>query len=377
MITVHKRTARRLLFMAAAGAIGMGATIHAIPARADAPSQAAVFLGGTGTGMVPAGAAAPGQFITPWVSGPYKGLNMIYDGSPWATPQSSVAGLNAWIDSQRAQGYGPVTVVGLSKGAQVAQASMHASGAPQGVRFVLIGNPDRDQGLNTALGLRPKYGEVRSNVTDVYAQYDGFAEVPNLMNPLAVANAAMGMVFVHPYYGTGGEKDPLTRLDQGVTTVRDNLGPDGKPNGTTTTSVRIPTPYLPLTKPIRDTLRTFHLGTDGLDAFDAAIRPVIDAGYPKPAAAVPKADKSTDTSTDKNALTSAKPQVKAGAAGDTTPAKVETQKPIKRPSPKFGGPGNPVHDTIKTVQGALKQFAPKPKATQQKPAGGGTEDDAS
>jgi len=41
-------------------------------------------------------------------------------------------------------------------------------------------------------------------------------------------------------------------------------------------------------------------------------------------------------------------------------------QPVKRPN--LGGPGNPVHDTVKTVQGALrntaKTWAPKkPKVT--------------
>ena len=273
----------------AAMAAALGFAPAAVAAKTD-PQQAAVFLGGTGTGMIPDGPVAPAAFVTPFVSGPYKGINHVYDGSPVATPQQSVAALNALVASEQAQGQ-RVTVIGLSKGAQVSMAAMHAPNAPQGVDYVLIGNPDRDGGLNTALGFRPAYGEVRSNVTDVYAEYDGFAEVPSLLNPLAVANAAMGIVYVHPFYGQGGVTDPLTRLDQGVTTVKDNLDASGKPNGTTTTSVRIPTPYLPLTKPVRDFLGFIGQGTNGLDQFDAAIRPIIDAGYQKPAvgqAATPK-----------------------------------------------------------------------------------------
>ena len=67
----------------AAMAAALGFAPAAVAAKAD-PQQAAVFLGGTGTGMIPAGPVAPAQFITPWVSGPYKGLNMIYNGAPWA-----------------------------------------------------------------------------------------------------------------------------------------------------------------------------------------------------------------------------------------------------------------------------------------------------
>lgn len=309
-------------------AAALGFAPAAVAAKTD-PQQAAVFLGGTGTGMIPAGPVAPSQFITPWVTGPYKGLNMIYNGAPWATPQSSVAELNTWIDSQRAQGYGPVTVVGLSKGAQVAQASMHAPNAPVGVKYVLIGNPDRDGGLNTALGFRPAYGEVKSNVHDVYAEYDGFAEVPSLLNPLAVLNAGMGIVYVHPFYGQGGVTDPLTRLDQGVTTVKDNLDANGKPNGTTTTSTRIPTPYLPLTKPVRDFLGFIGQGTQGLDQFDAAIRPIIDAGYAKPVAGLAAAPKAPEAP--KPVVKEAPKAAPVSAVKNETPAKAD--KPAEAPKP--------------------------------------------
>jgi hypothetical protein len=307
-------------FPVALASAAMAASLAAAPvAQAE---TAAVFLGGTGTGYVPSGPTAPAQFVTPFVSGPYKGINHVYDGSPVATPQQSVAALNALVASEQAQGR-PVTVIGLSKGAQVAQASMHAPGAPTGVEYVLIGNPDRDGGANTALGLRPAYGEVKANVRDVYGEYDGFADVPDRPNPLALANAAMGIVYVHLAYGTKGANDPLTHIDQATTTVRDNLDANGKPNGTTTTEVRIPTKDLPLTRPIRDTLKTWHQGTDGLDKFDAAIRPVIDSGYSR------------------NDKPKATPE---------TPAKAPTVKPVKRPNPLAKLFGPPVKAT------------PKPKA---------------
>lgn len=49
---------------------------------------------------------------------------------------------------------------------------------------------------------------------------------------------------------------------------------------------------------------------------------------------------------------------KPEATSSTQSAKPSSTKP-KRPAPKASG--NPVHDTVKTVQGALKRFAPKPK----------------
>lgn len=53
----------------------------------------------------------------------------------------------------------------------------------------------------------------------------------------------------------------------------------------------------------------------------------------------------------------------AKTAGEATPTVKKPQ--VKKPAPKLGGPGNPVHDTIKTVRGMLdntrKTWTPKPK----------------
>ena len=326
-----------------AAALGLAPVAQA--AEKD-PKPTAVFLGGTGTGYVPTGPTPPAAFITPFVSGPYKGVNHVYDGLPTTTPQSQVPGLVAVIASEQAQG-NRVTVIGLSKGAQVAQASMFGPNAPApgSVDYVLIGNPDRDGGANTAMGWRPPQGEVRFNRNDVFGEYDGFAEAPDRPNPLALANAAMGIVYVHFAYGTGGANDPLTHLDKAEVTVKDNLGADGKPNGTTSTTTRIPTKDLPLTRPIRDTLKTWHLGTDGLDQFDAAVRPVIDSGYSRNDK--PKAPATTAPATEKNDSTTPAP-----VAAKTTP---KPQKKAQNPQKKAQNPlANLFRPPVKAT--------PKPKA---------------
>lgn len=264
------------LVSAATVAVGLSLTPSAL---ATAQTEA-VFIGGTGTGYVPAGAYPPASFIRPFVTGPYVGTNLLYDGSPLATPQSSVKALNALIAARQGRG-DTVVVVGLSKGAQVSTASMHTAdaAAPGSVTYVNIGNPDRDGGLNTALGFRPAYGEVRFNVTEIYGEYDGFADWPDRPNLLAMANAAAGIGYVHLPLGTGSADDALTRLDEGVTTVRDNLDANGQPNGTKTTEIRVPTKHLPLTRPIRDVER-FLTGHSVLtDEIDKGLRPIIDAGY--------------------------------------------------------------------------------------------------
>lgn len=71
-----------------------------------------------------------------------------------------------------------------------------------------------------------------------------------------------------------------------------------------------------------------------------------------------------------------KPEVKPSAAPTSTQStNTATSKP-KRPAPKASG--NPVHDTVKTVQGVLKQFAPKPapKAPKSQKAKGANAPDA-
>lgn len=246
-----------------------------------------LVLGGTGAGYVPPFTDATlDRYTAPVVSAPYVAKEHRYDGAPWVPPQASAAALNAAVAAAvaaRPAGAPPVVVVGLSKGGQVATAAAQRDDAPApaDVRYVTIGNPDGPTGFSTRAGWTPAPGEVRHNADNVFGEYDGFADWPDRFTfGLAEANALMGIGYVHLDYGTGSDTDPLRRLDEADVTVEDNVDADGVANGTTTTTRIVPTRHLPLTRPIRDTLRTFGQGTDGLDAFERhVLRPAVDAGY--------------------------------------------------------------------------------------------------
>lgn len=218
-----------------------------------------VYLGGTGTGYIP---ARPGvSMIAPVVRDTYTVDNIAYRGAPWDVPQHSTEQVVAVINSHEA----PV-VYGLSKGAQVARSTQRHE-LPEGTRFTLVGDPDRKGGLMDRLGMTPGY-ELRYDTTIIYGEYDGLADFPDRPNLLAVVNALAGIVTVHPFYGTGGANDPLTRLDEAIVSEEVN------PNGTVTTEKRIPTKELPIA-----TLLKPFIGAKNARDVDRTLRPIVDQGY--------------------------------------------------------------------------------------------------
>jgi hypothetical protein len=62
-------------------------------------------------------------------------------------------------------------------------------------RFLLIGDPENTYGVPWS----PKVPtDTGFDVTELWVQYDGWADWPDRPNPVAVANAIYGMLFVHP-----------------------------------------------------------------------------------------------------------------------------------------------------------------------------------
>lgn len=225
----------------------------------SAADTSVVYLGGTGTGYLP---SRPGvSMIAPVIDDDYTVDNIVYRGAPWDVPQHSTEQVVAVINSHEA----PV-VYGLSKGAQVARSAQRYE-LPEGTRFTLVGDPDRKGGLMDRLGMAPGY-ELRYDTTIIYGEYDGFADFPDRPNLLAVVNAFAGIVTVHPFYGTGGANDPLTRLDEAIVSEEVN------PNGTVTTEKRIPAKELPIT-----TLLKPFIGAKNARDVDRTLRPIVDQGY--------------------------------------------------------------------------------------------------
>lgn len=235
-----------------------------------------LFIAGTGGGSTKLSDASVERFTKPF--SPDMGSTVVqlpYASQPWERPQASADKAAEGIEGAQLQSpeYRPVVAVGLSKGSQVLDEVQRRELAPEGTQFVYIGDPNRKGGLQDRFGLHTPDAN-KYDTTVVFGEYDGYAEWPDRFTfGLAEANALMGIAYVHTQYGKGGANDPLTRLDEAEVSVEDN------PNGTTTTTKRIPTKDLPLTRPIRDTLKTFKLGTDGLDHFDREVRKVIDRGY--------------------------------------------------------------------------------------------------
>lgn len=139
-----------------------------------------------------------------------------------------------------------VVVFGYSQGATVASifksqlAAENGGLLPDGVSFVLIGNPNRPNGglferpaiLGTVPILDATFGQPTptdtapagdpANTTDIAFQYDGVADFPAVpWNLLAVANALAGFWYVHGTYLDPrvriGEDDPTGTLAYGYT----------------------------------------------------------------------------------------------------------------------------------------------------------------
>ena len=172
---------------------------------------------------------------------------------------------------------GPLVLSGASQGAMViqqAEAVLDADPAiPSDTTFIIIADPN--------LGLaRSLYGvhvpilnytpqplpDTRFNTVVVTDQYDGWADpITKPWNLLTVANALMGLVYVHPY---AQNSDLSAVQEEDITTATNSQG------GTVTTYF-VRTEQLPLTMPLRQ-LRVPAVIVDGIDN---ALRPIIDAGY--------------------------------------------------------------------------------------------------
>ena len=170
---------------------------------------------------------------------------------------------------------GPVTLFGHSEGGQVIYAALRRWAAdpstapdPSRVSWVSIGNPENPfGGVVGKLGLKatPRLpADTAYPGIEVIRQYDGWADFPSdPRNLLAVANAVVGALTIHPLYNNVNPDDP-----NNVRYTPDK--PDGTPGNVT--YVFVPNPKLPLIA-----------GTGLLEpALDKILRPIIEAGYSRP-----------------------------------------------------------------------------------------------
>lgn len=170
------------------------------------------------------------------------------------------------------------TVATLEKRALAAE---YAPGTGPDVSFVLIANGNRPNGGFLARGpegvtipsFLPFGGatfngstptDTQYDTVDIAAQYDGWSDFPvNPLNLLAVANAMMGVDYLH----LGGTYDKTTLTDPGVI----DQGQYGD-----THYYMISTPVLPLLMPLE---KFGPLGHAVADTLDAPLRVIVESAY--------------------------------------------------------------------------------------------------
>ncbi len=164
---------------------------------------------------------------------------------------------------------GEKLVFGYSQGAQVGGFWLRNYAATTSVdrqttSFLFVGDPENTYGVPWAPKVPTNSGFA---VTEVWSQYDGWADWPARFNLLAIANAVAGMFLVHPTVYDG--------MDLAAEEAAGNLV-EWRGDGISHTMVL--NDRLPLLTP----LRWVGLGAVA-DSLDAPLRAQIEAGYERPA----------------------------------------------------------------------------------------------
>lgn len=164
---------------------------------------------------------------------------------------------------------GDKLVFGYSQGAQIANFWLRNYAPTSSVdatttSFLLVGDPENTYGVPWTPNVPANTGFA---VTEVWSQYDGWADWPARFSLLAVANAVAGMFLVHPVV--------YDHLDLAAEQAAGTLV-TWQADGISYQMVRNDT--LPLLAP----LRWVGLGAVA-DALDAPLREKIEASYDRPA----------------------------------------------------------------------------------------------
>ena len=198
-----------------AAALIMGGTTHPLSVPSDSPDFINSYVNDANnnyivlTGFCGSDSCTPVAVATPEQFMPVSGT-MTFD-------QSVGQGVTNLDQAINAQPTGtPIVVFGYSQSARIAsieKGNLAAAGSTLPLSFVLIGNPNRPNGgiLERFQGLQiPILGVTFDGATptntnfqtvDITRQYDGWSDFPNNpLNPLADANAAAGIYYVHGNY---------------------------------------------------------------------------------------------------------------------------------------------------------------------------------
>lgn len=228
------------------------------------------------------------RYYTPSVdiaSGFYPGATPVVVDYPASIfGRGSVAGhvaagarvLDAMIQSSPA----PTVVAGHSQGSLVVDDVQRllrtdpGAPAPDQLSFIVFADPMRgvvhtlfrDGGRVPVVGLFASTPvESRYDTVVVTNEYDFWGDFPDRpWNPLALANAVAGGVFVHSRASFTPSDIPPRNVAVSVNS-----------SGATVTSYLVPAQRLPLTEP----LRIAGVAGPVVDAVDRVLRPIVDAGY--------------------------------------------------------------------------------------------------
>lgn len=222
--------------------------------------------------------------------GPVQAIQ--YPADVIGMPQSVAIGADHLVTAIEATD-GDKRALGISQGAIVIAEvkrrimALPADQRPTHLTFVSIADPTRPgHGALSQAGYQTP--GTPYDTTYITREYDGFADLPDRFNRVALMNAAAGIVFIHPYYGDAIPDDAV--IDKTVNWA-----------GGTNTDVLIHTPNLPMLQPLRD------IGVDShvVDAIQGSLKPLVDAGYsrnaPKPVKTAPVTTPTMETTPVKSA----------------------------------------------------------------------------
>ena len=265
---MHAAIRRYVMTCAALGGVLLLEFSPGMASAEDAAKPTALLVGGSGQyGTLTdeeMATALHGYFAD------YTRVNVPFPGDPQNFSDSVAVGTNTLCTAVYATA-GPKTIGGVSEGAPVVyevlrRLATDPNPPPRGeLNAIVYGAPSPVYYL-----FGPPYQplpETQYNLIVVTVEYDGIADFPdNGFNMLAVTNALMGADQLHvaAAYTTDLSKVPAPDI-----TVITNA------KGGTTTSYLVPTPLLPLLKPLVD------LGVDPstIAGLDAVLRPIIDSAY--------------------------------------------------------------------------------------------------
>ena len=206
----------------------------------------------------------------------------------------------------------PVVIFGYSQGATVSSivkrdlAEANGGLLPDGIFFVLIGNPNLPNGglferlavLGHVPILDATFGEPTPtntappgeiNTVNIALQYDGVTDFPAYpINHLAVLNAAAGFQYIHGTYLAPDGDDPLTETPYGYTPAGLQIAMDCGQSPANcqvhgdTLYITIPAKTLPITQPFLDlgaATGTSALVEPIVDLVSPATQVLIETGY--------------------------------------------------------------------------------------------------